>query len=230
MADSFPPPVTAAISAAYKVNAGLGAQVKLAAEESWGDPQAIKALAQSWTALATHVDNTGKDLQREIRSLGQDWEGGAADAYKNWMQTLNDESIQVLSGQFKQISSILDGAAGDVSAMNEEFTKLCTWFAATVLAAIAASKTGTIGALAVVGASIKFADKLIEFQNSYLEKLNPRTQALRQISTGIQNGSIGRRVQHSPDLEHPFPYFTQEFADPYQWNVLGDWRNWKLHN
>jgi WXG100 family type VII secretion target len=230
MADSFPPPIPQTIEAANKINPSLGAQVRTAAEQMWGDPAAIRALSRSWMSLATRVDNTSKDLKEELRSLDQDWEGSAADAYKNWMQTLNDESIQALTGQLKQISAILDGTAEDVSAMNQEFTSLCSWFLATLLSLAASTRTGQLGGIAAALAGLKLADRIIQFQGAYLEKLHPRTQALRQIATEIDGGSIGRRDQHPPDFNHPFPYYTQEFADSYQWHTLGDWRNWKMKN
>jgi WXG100 family type VII secretion target len=231
MADSFPPPIPQAISLAYRINPGLGAQVQTAAEQMWGDPAAIRALARSWTALSTRIDGTPKDIEAEIRSLGTDWEGDAADAYKNWMQTLSDEAIQALSGQFKQISTILDGTADDVSAMNQEFTELCGYFIATVIALAGKStRVAQAGTLAALALGVQFCDRLIKFQNAYIEKLHPRTQALRQIATEIDSGAIGRRIQHPPDVDHPFPYYTQEFADSYQWHTLGDWRNWKMKN
>jgi WXG100 family type VII secretion target len=228
MADSFPPPIPQAIAAAYKINPSLGTQVQTAAKQYWGDPEAIRVLSRSWMSLATSVDNTSKDLKAEIRSLGNDWEGRAADAYKNWMQTLNDESIQALSEQFREVSKSLDSAADDVSAMNEEFSKLCLYFLAT-LGSLAASRVNSIGLYAALLAGLKFADRLSQFQNEYIEKLHPRRQELQQMATEIDGGGIGRRVEHPPDLNHPFPYYTQEFADPYQWRVLGDWRNWKMN-
>jgi uncharacterized protein YukE len=229
MADTFPSPIPEAISLAYEVSPGLGTQLQTAATQMWGDPETIRKHARSWAALAERVDKTTKDTQAEIREVGQDWEGSAAHAYKNWMQTLNDESIQVLSGQFKQISTILDGTADDVSAMNQQFTDLCFYFILT-LGGVSQSPTG-IGQTNMAGAllaGVKFGDRLNKFRNAYIRRLQPRTQALRQIATGINNGSIGRRVQHQPDLGHPTPYYTQEFADSYQWHTLGDWRNWKM--
>lgn len=229
MTDTFPPPIPQAISLAYEVSPGLGTQLQTAAAQMWGDPEAIRKHARSWTALAKRVDGTTKDTHAEIRRLGQDWEGAAADAYKNWMRSLNDDSIQMLSEQFKQISTVLDGTADDVSAMNQQFADLCFYFI-LILGGVTQSPTG-IGQTSMASAmlvGVKFGDRLNKFRNAYIERLQPRTQALRQIVAGINEGGIGRRVQHQPDLDHPSQYYTQEFADSYQWHTLGDWRNWKM--
>jgi uncharacterized protein YukE len=226
MADTFPPPIPQAISIAYEVSPGLGTELQTAAAQMWGDPEAIRKHAQAWTALAKRIDETAKGAREQIREVGQDWEGSAADAYKNWMRTLNEESIQMLSGQFEQISTILDCTADDVSAMNRQFGDLCFYFI-LLLGGVSQSPVGQTGMSAALLAGVKFGDRLDQFRNAYIQRLRPRTEALRQIATGVNDGSIGRRVQHQPDLDHPAPYYTQEFADSYQWHTLGDWRNWK---
>src|SRR5689334_7093338 len=124
MADTFPPPIPSAISLAYEINSGLGTELRTAATRMWRDPEPIRNLARSWKALARRIDDTSKDIGVEIRKLDQDWEGSAADTYRHWMRTLDDDSIQVLSGQFRQISTIFDDTADDVSGMNQEFGEL----------------------------------------------------------------------------------------------------------
>jgi uncharacterized protein YukE len=228
MAGPFPPPIPQAISLAYEVSPGLGAQLQTAAAQMWGDPETIRKHARSWSALAKRVDKTTDETHAEIRELDQDWEGSAAHAYKNWMRTLNDDSIQVLSGQFQQISTILDGTADDVSAMNRQFADLCFYFI-LLLGAVSQSPIGAGQNMSsALLAGVKFGDRLNQFRNAYIKRLQPRTQALRQIAAGINNGSIGRHVQHQPDLGHPAPYYTHEFADSYHWHPLGDWRNWRI--
>jgi uncharacterized protein YukE len=230
MADGFPPPIAAAIGTAYRLNAGLGAQVETAAQQSWGDPSAIRAQARSWTRLATRVDGTAGEIEKEIRSLDQDWDGIAADSYMHWMRTLKDDSIEALSGQFRRISTILDGTADDVSIMNQQFTDLCTYFVAAVAGQTGPSRNGQAGAYVALAAGVQFCERLIQFQSDYAAKFRPHTQALRQIAAGIEAGSIGRPVQHLPDQNHPSGYYTQELADRYQWHILGDWRNWKVRD
>ncbi|MCO6006300.1 hypothetical protein NE236_15015 [Actinoallomurus purpureus] len=223
MAESFPGPVSAAISLAYKINPSLGGAVEQNMKGLWGDPPSIRESALQWTKLGVDVDNSTKSIKNAIKVLGEHWEGQAKDAYVNWMQTLNEDSIAVIGNQFKKISGILTSVADDVNAMNGELTQLCTWFVGVVGGILFKNMAGKAEAAA---AATMFLDKLSEFNTSYINKLAPRVAEISQIDAEIGEGVIGRMVQHVPDMNHPFPYQVRQFADSYKWNIMGDWRKW----
>ncbi|GAA4614125.1 hypothetical protein GCM10023195_61540 [Actinoallomurus liliacearum] len=224
MADTFPGPVSMAISLAYRIDPSVGKAVEQTLKGYWGDPPAIREHAQQWTALAVDIENSRGEIEREVSRIGQHWEGPAKDAYVNWMKSLNEESISVLGKQCRAVSGIITSVAGDVSAMNGEITKLCSWFVGIVIGILFKSAAAKVAAAA---AATGFLDKLSELNNSYVHKLEPRTAEIDQIITEIDHGIIGRMVQHGPDMNHPFPHQSREFADSYKWNVIGDWRKWR---